>query len=303
MSKLIYILLFISLSLVSCNNSDFSVEIPKNNFQGLWVITSVEGPFKKDAALPAMIKFNTGRWIQFNADSTYTTNIKGQYDYGTYSPFKDGKDSVLLRSFRGDIYHLSAKYDGNGNGKILHRITIPDMSAMYDYKFDFTKGFFEKNYLEQKKSLLEITKELQPNGGRSIKDQVKQIADDVRIIRVERDATFHLAKEPMFKTDNKGYYISCNTALCNLVGVPEQELLGLGWLNYISLEDKDRIWEEWENIIESGKEISTFFTIKNPESMEMIPVKCRAVINRSGDSVISIIGSIEKTIKKSLKIA
>ncbi len=37
--------------------------------------------------------------------------------------------------------------------------------------------------------------------------------------------------------------------------------------------------------------------------MEMIPVKCRAVINRSGDSVISIIGSIEKTIKKSLKIA
>lgn len=136
MSKLIYILLFISLSLVSCNNSDFSVEIPKNNFQGLWLITSVEGPFKKDAALPAMIKFNTGRWIQFNTDSTYTTNIKGQYDYGTYSPFKDGKDSVLLRSFRGDIYHLSAKYDGNGNGKILHRITIPDMSAMYDYKFD-----------------------------------------------------------------------------------------------------------------------------------------------------------------------
>lgn len=33
--------------------------------------------------------------------------------------------------------------------------------------------------------------------------------------------------------------------------------------------------------------------------MEMIPVKCReAVINRSGGPVISIIGSIEKTIKK-----
>ncbi len=139
-----------------------------------------------------------------------------------------------------------------------------------------------------------VSKELQPNGGGSIKDQIKQIANDVKIIRIERDATFYLSKDPMFKTDDKGYYTSVNTSLCNLVGVNEQELLGLGWLNYISLEDRDRVWEEWENIIESGKEISTFFTIKNPESMEMIPVKCRAVINRAEDSIISIIGTLEK---------
>lgn len=148
-----------------------------------------------------------------------------------------------------------------------------------------------------------VFKELQTNGGGSIKDQIKQIANDVKIIRIERDATFYLSKNPIFKTDDKGYFIAVNTSLCQLIGVTEGELLGLGWLNYISLEDRDRVWEEWENIIESGKEISTFFTIKNPESMEMIPVKCRAVINRSGDSVISIIGSIEKTIKKSLKIS
>ena len=146
--------------------------------------------------------------------------------------------------------------------------------------------------------LTHVSKELQPNGGGSIKDQIKQIANDVKIIRIEKDATFYLSKDPMFKTDDKGHYVAVNTSLCQLIGVTEGELLGLGWLNYISLEDKDRVWEEWENIIESGKEISTFFTIKNPESMEMIPVKCRAVINRSGDSVISIIGSIEKLLRK-----
>lgn len=146
--------------------------------------------------------------------------------------------------------------------------------------------------------ILEISKELKPNAGGSIKDQVKQIANDVRVIRVERDATFHLAKEPMFKTDGKGYYISCNSSLCSLIGVSEQELLGLGWLNYISLEDKDRICEEWENIIESGKEISTYYTIKNPETLELIPVKCRAVINRDSSNIVSIIGTIEKSSKK-----
>jgi len=155
------------------------------------------------------------------------------------------------------------------------------------------------NYIEKMAEKLSIvSKELQTNGGGSIKDQIKQIANDVKIIRIERDATFYLSKDPMFKTDDKGHYVAVNTSLCQLIGVTEGELLGLGWLNYISLEDKDRVGEEWENIIESGKEISTFFTIKNPESMEMIPVKCRAVINRSGDSVISIIGSIEKLLRK-----
>ncbi len=146
--------------------------------------------------------------------------------------------------------------------------------------------------------LEKVSKELQPNGGGSIKDQVKQIANDVRIIRVERDATFHLSKEPMFKTDEKGYYVSCNSAFCSLMGVPEQEILGLGWLNYIIEEDKERVWEEWENIMESGKEISTYYTIKNPETAELTLIKCRAVVNRNGDKVVSIIGTIEKTAMK-----
>ena len=149
--------------------------------------------------------------------------------------------------------------------------------------------------------LEKVSKELQPNGGGSIKDQIKQIANDIKIIRVERDATFYLFKEPSFKSDGKGHYTSINYALSQLVGVSESELLGLGWLNYIALEDKDRIWEEWENIIESGKEISLFYGIKNPTTMEVIPVKCRAVIIRDNDKILSVIGTIEPTEKKHYK--
>ena len=162
-------------------------------------------------------------------------------------------------------------------------------------------------YIEGISEQLEkVSKELQPNGGGSIKDQIKQIANDIKTIRIERDATFYLAKEPSFKSDGKGYYTSINYSLTQLVGVSESELLGLGWLNYIALEDKDRIWEEWENIIESGKEISLFYGIKNPTTMEVIPIKCRAVINRDSDKVISVIGTLEPTERKyykKLKIA
>jgi len=162
-------------------------------------------------------------------------------------------------------------------------------------------------YIEGISEQLEkVSKELQPNGGGSIKDQIKQIANDIKTIRIERDATFYLAKEPSFKSDGKGHYTSINYSLTQLVGVSESELLGLGWLNYIALEDKDRICEEWENIIESGKEISLFYGIKNPTTMEVIPIKCRAVINRDSDKVISVIGTLEPTERKyykKLKIA
>lgn len=146
-----------------------------------------------------------------------------------------------------------------------------------------------------------VSKELMPNGGGSIKDQVKQISEDIKTIMIERDATFYLSKEPMFKSDGNGYYSSVNHAMCQLCGVSENELLGLGWLNYIALEDKDRVWEEWENIMESGKEISLYYSVKNPLTMELMFVKCKAVINRKGNHIVSVIGALENTPKKTYK--
>jgi len=139
-----------------------------------------------------------------------------------------------------------------------------------------------------------ISKELQPNGGGSIKDQVKEISKDVKAIRVERDATFLLAKEPMFKNDAKGYCILANQALCHLYGTTQEQLLGLGWLNFIEEEDRERVKEEWKNIIESGTEITSTYTVINQMSNIPIPVRYRAIVNRDNEAIISAIGYVEK---------
>ena len=47
--------------------------------------------------------------------------------------------------------------------------------------------------------LEEVSKELKPNGGSSIKDQISKILTDIKIIRAERDTTFYLSKDAMFK--------------------------------------------------------------------------------------------------------
>ena len=150
-------------------------------------------------------------------------------------------------------------------------------------------------------NLQEVSKELKPNGGGSIKDQVRQIATDVKTICVERDATFLLSKEPMFKNDERGYCILANNALCQLYGVSQEQMLGLGWLNYIIEEDKERIKEEWINVIETGTEISSYYTIINQVTDEEVPVKYRAIINKHNGKIISAIGNVEKiAMKKSL---
>lgn len=147
-------------------------------------------------------------------------------------------------------------------------------------------------------NLQEVSKELKPNGGSSIKDQIKQIATDVKTICVERDATFLLSKEPMFKNDEHGYCILANNALCQLYGVFQEQLLGLGWLNYIIEEDKERIKEEWFNVIETGTEISSYYTIINQVTDEEVPVKYRAIINKHNGKIISAIGNVEKIATK-----
>lgn len=207
------------------------------------------------------------------------------------------------------IPHILQTLVIGGGGLATALIAIIKLYSILKKQYDRAKERSENlqktiNHIEKiSLQVEEVSKELKPNGGGSIKDQVKQIANDIKIIRVERDATFYLSKEPSFKSDGKGYYTSINYSLGQLVGVSESELLGLGWLNYIALEDKDRIWEEWENIIESGKEISLFYGIKNPTTMEVIPVKCRAVINRDNDKILSVIGTIEPTEKKTLQKA
>lgn len=133
--KAIYLLSLILL-LSSCDKSKISLEIPKKNFEGLWIVNSVIGPVENDAALPAMEKFNKGRWIKFEKDSTYTTNIKGQYDYGKYIIIPQSDDSVVFKSFRGDSYPVCVRYNMNGSGKILNRISVPEMTGTYDYFYN-----------------------------------------------------------------------------------------------------------------------------------------------------------------------
>lgn len=128
------LLLFVLIFLSACDKSKVSISIPEENYRGTWLVSSVKSPQSNDPALVSMNKFYKGRWLQYYKDSTYTTNINGQYDHGKYEVASGQQDSVLLKSFRGDTYYIVSNYDTKGSGTIIHTISVPEMTGTQTYE-------------------------------------------------------------------------------------------------------------------------------------------------------------------------
>jgi PAS domain-containing protein len=91
--------------------------------------------------------------------------------------------------------------------------------------------------------------EITPNSGSSMKDAM-------RIIRAEIEAANWLHPKPSFRTTSFGINIFVNEAYCNLCGVSSNELMKLGWKNFIlDPKEGDDFMRRW---LESSKEFSQF---------------------------------------------
>lgn len=137
------LLIFYILILSACDKTKVSVSIPDKNYSGTWIVSSVISPAENDPALVSMNKFYKGRWIQYNKNKTYTTNINGQYDHGTYEVTNGQHDSVLMKSFRGDKYYIASNYDNEGVGTIKHTISVPEMTGTQSYEIKCNVRFYK----------------------------------------------------------------------------------------------------------------------------------------------------------------
>lgn len=97
--------------------------------------------------------------------------------------------------------------------------------------------------------LFKVEKEMSPNGGGSMKDQLK-------LIKAELDATNWLTPRPTFRTTSSGINLYVNEAYCQLCGCAPEELLKLGWKSFVSDEDQaDEFYNRW---LLAAKNLSQF---------------------------------------------
>lgn len=150
---------------------------------------------------------------------------------------------------------------------------------------------FRAKYLIWDKGMQELLN----NGGSSMKDMLSVVAKDVKVIKVIQEADMQLNPDARFQCSPDGSCILVNDSLCRMFGASRDELLGMGWLNFVVADQRDDVIETWREALISNLEMSYDYNILHGNTGEKIWVHYKAYIKRnSAGDIISIFGIVNK---------
>ncbi len=118
----------------------------------------------------------------------------------------------------------------------------------------------------------EIIKELKPNGGSSIKDQLNRLETAVSISEAQRMLLLDSVTTGVWTTDVKGRYTWVNEALRKATGASLSDFVGTNWENVIHPEDKELVVREWERAIAQRRDFNLYFRLINLRTENAVPV-------------------------------
>jgi PAS domain S-box-containing protein len=141
----------------------------------------------------------------------------------------------------------------------LEKILV--ISAAGGVLFGAFKWIFTLN-----KNVKEILKEVKPNSGTSIKDQVakieKQVFNDsnkINTICIRQKWILDNRPEPIFECDTEGKCTWVNEKYCQLLKHDTDYFLGNGWKNGVHCEDLEMVEKEWDRALKDKRSsISTY---------------------------------------------
>lgn len=139
-----------------------------------------------------------------------------------------------------------------------------------------------------------IQKELKPNGGGSIFDKITTMNGNINFMIIRGDAMIKLSHSAIYECDGKGNCINVNAKYSNLTGLTLDEAYGVGWLNAIADDDRERVMQQWKQAVENSREFHSIYNIKD-KSGNKIKVSGSATISRDKhtNSINHIMGIIE----------
>lgn len=108
-----------------------------------------------------------------------------------------------------------------------------------------------------------MRKELQPNGGTALKDQVSSLAVAVKGIEARQRAGWAADGRATYECDGEGNCVWASDALAVLFGTSPEKMLGSGWLNRIATQDERKLaWSRWLTSVKEGIPYEDTYRIK-----------------------------------------
>lgn len=98
-----------------------------------------------------------------------------------------------------------------------------------------------------------LVKEMERNGGSSIRDSLDRIEKSVALIDERQKILLGLVPYGIVETDGKGRVIYANRTYLHWTGRAEPEVIGDGWSNSVHPNDRERIRHEWMEAVKERR--------------------------------------------------
>lgn len=133
-----------------------------------------------------------------------------------------------------------------------------------------------------------ISKELKPNGGESIKDQINQLQASTKTILYRQRWILDNREEPIFETDIKGNFTWANDSLIRLTDRLFKDLENNNWINALCEKTRDEVNDSWQMAIENKRNFEHEVIIVDSKN-RAFAAKCVAVRQEDGKYVGKLI--------------
>ena len=144
-------------------------------------------------------------------------------------------------------------------------------------------------------SVEEIRKELQTNGGSSLKDAIismrescARIENRQKVIIQRTKAALHYSNVALFETDETGRLVWSNANLCDLTKDIVNSLEGFDWINLFKEEEREEVLGEFESCLSMNRRFSKVTQMQNGKTIRLLGYPYRISDLEHGGFLISI---------------
>ena len=126
-----------------------------------------------------------------------------------------------------------------------------------------------------------ISKELKPNGGKSIKDQIDDLQTSAKTILYRQRWILENREEAIFETDEKGNFTWANDSLIRLTDRLFKDLENNNWINALCEKTREEVNDSWRIAIENKRNFEHDIIIIDGKN-RAFNAKCHAVRQEDG---------------------
>ena len=140
----------------------------------------------------------------------------------------------------------------------------------------------------------EIASEFRNNGGSTLRDVLDRIQDQLTKASFVQRSLILQSGKAFWETDSEGKWLWASPALCNMIGLEEEAILGHGWVTNIHPDDQERVFNEWQLAIKQDRQFRSFYRFlhTNGSVVKVLGV-CFPVRTGRRNRIIGFVGTLE----------